>query len=352
MTAAPDKAAPRRPGADSVTMADVAAAAGVSKQTVSNVLNYPQKVRRETRERVERAVAELEFQPNRLARALKASSTGMIACRIEPLASQTLASLHDRFLHALVEAGQVADRHVMLFAADDAEHEAATCIRLWRTGAVDGVVLCDLVPDDGRPAALLAAQVPFVCFGWAGGHDGAVPWVDVDNPRGVELVVDHLVAAGHSRIGFLGFTDGHRVGDDRAQGWVDAMDRHGLLAGSHRLDVRGEDTWTSGARMARVLLERADAPTALVAASDTLAAGALQAVRDLGLAPGEHVAVVGYDDTPSAEVLDLSSVRQPLARVGVEIMGALFPAGDGSGPVATLLEPELVVRDSSRHRRS
>lgn len=348
MTSAPDKAAPQRPGADSVTMADVAAAAGVSKQTVSNVLNYPEKVRPKTRERVEQAVDELGFQPNRLARALKASSTGMIACRIEPLASQTLASLHDRFLHALVEAGQPADRHVMLFAADDPEHEVATCIRLWRTGAVDGVVIYGLVPDDERPAALVAAQVPFVCFGRVSGHDGEVSWVDVDNTAGMEMVVDHLVAAGHRRIGFLGFPDGHRVSDDRAHGWVSAMDRHGLLVGSHRLDIRGEDTWTAGARMARGLLQRADAPTALVAVSDTLAAGALHAVRDMGMVPGEQVALVGYDDTPSAEVLELSSVRQPLGLVGVEIMGALFPAEGSSGRMATSLEPELIVRSSSR----
>ncbi|MFG2041663.1 LacI family DNA-binding transcriptional regulator [Dactylosporangium sp. NPDC048998] len=329
-------------------MADVAAAAGVSKQTVSNVLNYPERVRPETRERVERAVAELDFQPNRLARALKASSSGMIACRIEPIASDALTSWQDRFLHALVEAGQASERHVMLFAADDAEQEAATCIRLWRTGTVDGVVICDPRPDDIRPAQLLVAQVPFVCFGRASEHGGEVSWVDIDNTRGVELVVDHLVDAGHRRIGFLGFPDGHRVGDDRSNGWVAAMDRHGLLAGSYRLDVRGQDTFTSGAKMARQLLERADPPTALIAVSDTLAAGALQAVRDLGLTPGDQVALVGYDDTPSAEVMDLSSVRQPLSHAGAEIVQALIPGQAGSAPLSVLLEPELIVRGSSR----
>jgi LacI family transcriptional regulator len=333
-----------------VTIADVAAAAAVSKQTVSNVLNYPEKVRAQTRERVQRVVAELGFQPNRMARALRSSTAGMIACRIEPVSSQSLATLHDRFLHSLAEAGQAVGRHLMLFAVDDVASEAATCVRLVRTGAVEGVVLYNLVPDDPRPPVLLEARVPFVCFGRVPGHDDEVSWVDVDNSAGIAAVVDHLAECGHRRIGFLGFPEGHRVGDDRAGGWVAAMDRHGLLAGSHRLDVRGEDTWTSGAKMARSLLDRSDAPTAVIAASDTLAAGALHAVRDLGLVPGVDVALVGYDDTPAAEILDLSSVRQPLPEVGQRIVEALCPAdADASAaPVAALLQPELIVRFSSR----
>ncbi|MFD9702106.1 LacI family DNA-binding transcriptional regulator [Lentzea sp. NPDC059081] len=342
--------APARPRPGPVTIADVAAAAGVSKQTVSNVMNHPAKVRPETRDRVQRAVAELGFQPNRVARALRSSSAGMIACRIEPVSSHSLAHLHDRFLHALAEAGQAAGRHLMLFAVDDAESEAATCVRLVRTGSVEGVVLYNVVPDDPRLPVLREAGVPFVCFGRFSDAADASGWVDVDNEAGVAAVVGHLADAGHRRIGFLGFPDGHRVGDDRASGWVAAMDRHGLLAGSHRLDVRGEDTWTSGARMARGLFDRAEAPTALVAASDTLAAGALQAVRDLGLTPGADVALVGYDDTPSAEVLDLSSVRQPLPEVGRRIVEALCSQEGAAVPVASLLPPELVVRGSSRRR--
>ena len=350
MPPAPARPAGTRPGAGSVTIADVATAAAVSKQTVSNVLNYPERVRPATRERVQQAVAELGFQPNRLARALRSSTAGMIACRIEPVASHSFATLHDRFLHALAEAGQAVGRHLMLFAVDDAASEAATGVRLVRTGAVEGVVLYNLVPDDPRPAVLLAAQVPFVCFGRVPGRDDEFAWVDVDNAAGAAAVVDHLAQGGHRRIGFLGFPDGHRVGDDRAAGWVSAMDRHGLLAGSHRLDVRGEDNWASGAQLARSLLDRADPPTALVAASDTLAAGALQAVRDLGLTPGAEVALVGYDDTPSAELLDLSSVRQPLPEVGERIVAALCPPDGAVAPTATLLAPELIVRGSSQRR--
>ncbi|ANZ43270.1 hypothetical protein BBK82_35160 [Lentzea guizhouensis] len=341
------RAAPR---SGPVTIADVAVAAGVSKQTVSNVMNYPEKVRPQTRERVQRAVADLGFQPNRAARALRSSSAGMIACRIEPVSSHSLAHLHDRFLHALAEAGQAVGRHLMLFAVDDAESEVATCVRLVRSGSVEGVVLYNVVPDDPRPAVLLDAGVPFVCFGRFSGSADATGWVDVDNAAGVAAVVEHLVACGHRRIGFLGFPEGHRVGDDRAGGWVTAMDRHGLLTGDHRLDARGEDTWISGARMARTLLDRTGAPTALVAASDTLAAGALQAARDLGLVPGDDVAVVGYDDTPSAEVLDLSSVRQPIPEIGRRIVESLCPPDGTPLPVAALLAPELVVRGSSRRR--
>jgi DNA-binding LacI/PurR family transcriptional regulator len=134
------------------------------------------------------------------------------------------------------------------------------------------------------------------------------------------------------------------------------MDRHGLLPGSHRLDVRGADTTSSGTRLMTELLERPGPPTAVVAATDTLAVGALHAVRDHGLWPGRDVAVVGFDDSPTAAALGLSSIRQPIEEVGRLVMAEMLrltgrTAGGEEDPLTThlhrLLAPELVVRASS-----
>lgn len=336
------------------TVGDVARAAGVSRQTVSNVLNAPQRVRPETRSRVEEVIAALGYQPNRAARALRFAASRLIGYRYEPVHEESLASIHDRFLHALAEAGREADHHLLLFTADDAEDEVAACTRLFQTGGVDGFVLYGIDRGDPRPSALLRLGAPFAAFGRTD-YDADHPWVDVDGAAGTATAVDHLVARGHRRIGFLGWPEGSAVGDRRAEGWRSTLDKHGLLADSHALDVRGDESVAGGAALAAYLFDRPAPPTAVVAASDTLAVGALQAARQRGLVPGRDVALVGFDDTPAARVLGLSSVRQPIEAVGRAVIRALLarlPGGPPAGqadtePTGRLLAPALVVRASS-----
>ncbi|WP_345127941.1 LacI family DNA-binding transcriptional regulator [Streptomyces chiangmaiensis] len=339
-----------------MTISDVAEAAGVSRQTVSNVLNAPDRVRAETRERVTRVIADLGYHPNHMARSLRASSPRLIGCRILPVHAETVAAIQDRFLHALAEAGQECDHHVLLFTAEDVAAETERCTALWRAGAVSGVVLYDITPDDPRVGRLTASGVPFTAFGRTAVSTEQYSWADVDNAAGTASAIDHLVAAGHRRIGFLGWLEGSSVGDARARGWLTAMDRHGLLAESHRLDVRGEDTTSSGTRLMTELLDRPGPPTAVVVATDTLAVGALQAVRDHGLIPGRDIAVVGFDDSPAATALGLSSVRQPIEEVGRLVMAEMLRLTDRTSgadgeppaePLHRLLTPELVVRTSS-----
>ncbi|WP_432993803.1 LacI family DNA-binding transcriptional regulator [Dactylosporangium sp. CA-233914] len=321
------------------TVEDVAREAGVSRQTVSNVLNAPERVRPETRERVEAAIAKLGYRPNRLAQGLRASTSRMIGYRIEPVHPHALGSIHDRFLHALADAGRAEDHHLLLYTADDAQGEVDGALALHRAGAIDALVLYGLHAGDPRPPALLANAVPFAAFGRTGDDDH--PWVDVDNAAGTAAATRHLTEAGHRRIAFAGYPPGSAVGDRRAEGWRDTLAALGLPPGP---DVRGEDSLAVGAEIGARLLERPDPPTAVVAATDTLAAGLLRTVR----ARGARLAVVGFDDTPTAAALDLSSVRQPIEAAGHAIIAALLnpPPPDGP-PAARLLPPELIVRGSS-----
>ncbi|GAB3971712.1 LacI family DNA-binding transcriptional regulator [Actinoallomurus acanthiterrae] len=352
-------------GAAAPTLIDVARAAGVSRQTVSNVLHAPDRVRPVTRERVEKVIAELGYQPNRLAQALRANASRMIGYRIKPLAPGALASFHDRFLHTLAEVGLSTDRRLLLFTADDPESEVASCARLHRSGEADGFVLYDLTANDPRPQALLELRVPFVAFGRTSEGTDGYSWVDVDNASGTAAAVDHLIHRDHRRIGFIGWPAGDTIGDRRAQGWHTAIDRHGLGADCRALDVRGDDSVGAGAQMALALLGRPEPPTAIVTATDTLAVGVLRAAQQWGVEVGRDLAVVGFDDTPTAAALDLSSVRQPIELVGQRVMAALLgsPAGlpadvrgrlNGAsdnrveaGTRGELLTPQLVVRWSS-----
>ncbi len=332
-------------------MHDVAVAAGVSRQTVSNVLNAPDRVNPGTRDRVRAAIDALGYQPNRAAQALRANASRLVGYRIRPNRPDALAAILDRFLHAFSEAARQVDHHLLLFAADDSD-EVATCGRLFHSGAVDGFVLLDIAYQDPRPAAIAALGAPFASFGRT---DDDYHWVDVDNAAGTDQATEHLIAAGHRRIGFIGVPAGDRIGDDRATGWYRAMARHGLAVTG--LDERAADDIDTGARAAGVLLDAPGPPTAVVASTDVFAVGVLRAAQHRGLVIGRDLAVTGFDDTPTAAVLGLSSVRQPVEAVARAMTSVLVPrlrsapAGSGSAtderPGGQLLLPELVVRSSS-----
>jgi LacI family transcriptional regulator len=340
--------------ASQVTIQDVAGFAGVSRQTVSNVINAPERVREPTRQRVEEAINRLGYQPNRAARALRAQASRMIGYRIEPVHEESLASIHDRLLHALADTGREADHYLLLFSATGPDAEIAACTRLFRAGGVDGFVLYGIDHGDPRPAALRELGAPFAAFGRTD-HDSEHCWVDVDNVAGVADAVNHLVERGHRRIGFVGWPQGTGVGDRRAEGWRTALHRHHLLDRNHHLDVRGTDSVEEGARLGGWLLDRDDPPSAVVSATDTLAAGVMRAAHDRGLSVGRDLALVGFDDTPTAHVLGLSSVRQPIEAVGRAIIEMLLERLPGTprqtdtppGPAGRLLASTLVVRDSS-----
>lgn len=327
------------------TASDVARVAGVSRQTVANVLHAPHRVRAETRRDVERIIAELGYRPNRAAQALKFNASRTIGYRIEPVAAGALASIHDRFLHSLAEAGREADRHFLVYTAKDAAGEVAAAERLHRSGSADAFVLYDVAADDPRPAALLARDVPFATFGHTGSDsDTRHPWVDVDNEAGIGMAVDHLVQRGHRRIAFVGWPAGLTIGDRRARGWRAAIERHGLAGECGPLEARTADSAASAAVLALGLLGRAEPPTAFVAATDTLAVGVLLGCQRWGLEAGRDIAIVGFDDTPTAAALELSSVRQPIEDVGRHLIAAVIGGEPGGHD---LLRPELIIRSSS-----
>ncbi|MEV0841558.1 substrate-binding domain-containing protein [Actinocatenispora sera] len=329
-----------------VTVHDVAVAAGVSRQTVSNVVNAPERVSPATRQRVQAVIDELGYQPNRAARALRAHASRLIGYRIRPNRPDALAAILDRFLHAFAEAARDLDHHLLLFAAAEAD-EVAACDRLLRSGAVDGFVLTDLDYRDRRPAAMAALDAPFASFGRTGDE---FVWVDVDNAAGTERATEHLVAAGHRRIGYVGVPAGDRIGDDRESGWRTAMRRHGLDEGFAR---HAADSIEAGAQAGGELLDTADPPTAIVAATDVFAVGVLRAAGQRGLRVGPDLAVCGFDDTPTADVLGLTSVRQPVEEVARAMMAVLAPRLPGAPadlprpPATRLFVPELVVRGST-----
>lgn len=328
------------------TLASVARLANVSRQTVSNVLNAPERVSAETRERVLAAIDRQDYRPHLAARQLRTRQSKVIGLRVEPLRDGINGVVLDRFLHALTEAAQGAGYRVMLFTAADDEAEVHAYDELVSTLDLDAFVLTSTHHGDVRTAWLRERRLPFVTFGrpWGGEHQHA--WVDVDGAAGTRAAVDHLAGAGHERIAFVGWPRGSGVGDDRRSGWRDGLAAHDLTGP----DVEVLDGVEQGRTAAAGLLDLAVAPTGFVCASDSLALGVLGELQRRGARPGVDAAVVGFDDTPVSAAIGLSSVTQPITRVAaacVRQLRELLDPDERATPRQELLAPDLAVRESS-----
>lgn len=327
------------------TVEDVARAAGVSRQTVSNVLNTPAIVRESTRERVERAIAQLGYRPHAAARSLRTRRSSTIGVHLDPYAGGISGVVLDRFVHALTERADERSMRILLYAARSAADEIARMSDLLDGGEIDALMLTGTFHGDPRADWLVERQVPFVAFGrpWSG-DDATAPhrWVDVDGAGGTRQAAEHARAHAGRLVGFLGWPAGSGTGDDRERGWIEA------LGGDRGPRLVSEDTVPAARAAAAEALTRHPGISALVCASDTLAIGAHLAAIDAGRA---DLVVYGFDNTPAAEALDLSSVEQRPERVADGALHLLM--GSGVSVVTDLppdqrrhlvIEPELVVR--------
>ena len=332
------------------TLASVAAIAGVSRQTVSNVLNEPSRVQAETLAKVRAVLDEVNYRPHLAARQLRTKRSRVIGLRLEQVTDGINGAVLDRFLHALTEGAQRHGYRISLFTADDDASEITRYRELLDTTDIDAFVLTSTHHGDVRTAWLTARDIPFVTFGrpWSLPQDTVAPhaWVDVDGSSGTRSATEHLLACGHRQIAFVGWPEGSGTGDERRLGWRQAMRAAGLGEDElDRLDMQTADGVTEGAAAIRSLADHPDAPTAVVCVSDSLALGALEASRSLP----EPFAVIGFDDTPVAAAIGLTSVAQPLIAVAEAALDLLIAQlEDRPDPTGhRLLAPQLVPRRST-----
>ena len=332
------------------TIKSVARHAQVSYQTVSNALNAPERLRPDTLTRVLRSVEELGYRPTQAARNLRLQTTRLIGFRSTRSDGQGVSSIESRFLYALTSAARDRGYGVILFAADGDEDEIAMFEDLVSRGAVDGFVLSGSHRHDPRTAWLAEREVPFVSFGrpWEK-TSFDYSWLDVDGHAGTVAATEHLAANGHRRIGFIGWPEGSEVGDDRYAGYLAAAADLGLP--TRGLTVRGLDGIGAGTQLAAGLLGKAHPPTAFVCVSDAMAVGAMHAIEHRGLAVGRDVAVIGFDDSPLATVVQpaMSSVRQPLESIARRCVDLLLDRIDDprSAVLTSVVEPTVIARGSS-----
>jgi DNA-binding LacI/PurR family transcriptional regulator len=335
------------------TLEEVASKAGVSRATVSRVVNGSPKVSPDIRRDVEAAIAALGYVPNRAARSLVTRRSGSIGVVItEPTGRLFSDPFFPRLLRGISQALSARDLQlVLLMPASPADTERTA--DYLAAGHVDGALLVSLHGDDPLAERLTRSGMPVV-FGGRPLRSNGVSLVDVDNRGGAKSAVEHLIGNGRTKIATIAGPADMGAGIDRLAGYRDAL----LEAGrpiDDRLVETGDFTQDGGAAAMRRLLAANPELDAVFAASDLMAAGALNVLDAAGRRVPDDVAIVGYDDSPVATTVrpHLTSVRQPIEEMGQEMARVLVSAVEEPEPVQrrVILATELVRRASSGGRR-
>ena len=330
-----------------VGVKDVAAAAGVSVGTVSNVLNQPDRVSARTAERVQQAIRELGFVRNDAARQLRAGRSRSIGLVVPDIGNPFFAEVARGAEDRAAEAGMT----VLLGNSDESDVRQEAHLELFQEQRVNGVLLTPASDDLSSLRRFTDAGMPVVLVDHEV-DEGEIPSVSVDDVEGGRLAVRHLLDAGRRRVAYVSGPRSVRQVAERLEGAQAAIAE---VAGA-TLEVIEQASLTvlQGRAAGEALAARAeqDRPDAVFAANDLLAVGLLQAFSfAAGVRVPEDIAMVGYDDIDfaSATVVPLSSVRQParlLGRTGVELLLQELDGAEHDRRVR--FQPELVVRDSSR----
>jgi DNA-binding LacI/PurR family transcriptional regulator len=331
------------------TLEAVARHAGVSRATVSRVVNGSTTVAAPIRDAVSRAVEELGYVPNQAARSLVTQRTESIALILPETASRVFSD--DMFFPGVIRgvSGELeaADKQfVLMMAGSSASHDRVE--RYATAGHVDGVLFASMHGADPLPGKLARRGIPVVCNGRPmSPPETPVPYVDVDQLGGVAAAMHHLVHSGRRRIATIAGPQDMIAGVDRLAGYRAAM----RSAGLPEHVAFGDFTRDSGVRATRELLARDPDLDAVFVASDMMAHGALQALKDAGRRVPSDVAVVGFDDFEISRYSEppLTTVRQPILEIGRTMARMILDMIDGKPdvPSAVELPTELVVRASA-----
>ena len=336
-----------------LTLEDVAKQVGVSRSTVSRVVNGSPNVSQDVRQRVLKTIQSTGYHPNAAARSLASQRTYMIGL---VLPSSVSSFFTDPYFPQLTQGIAYAcndfDLTLSLFLVGNKEDEEKISPRISRRGMLDGILIQSGQADDKMIDYLARSSVPSAILGRPFEAEG-VSYIDVDNVSAGFNATRHLINLGYSRIATITGPSNSTAAIDRLDGYKKA-----LIKSNRKVDealvVEGDFSEISGYLAMKKLLTAN--PDAVFAASDIMAVGAMRAIQESGLNIPADVAIVGFDDVPLGTLsnIQLTTIRQPIMKFGVKAVELLIDLiENGTRPARRLiLDTELVVRDSCGARRS
>src|SRR5258705_565434 len=327
-----------------VTIKDVARAAKVSVATVSRVINGSGPVKEETRRLMREVAGKMRYVPHSGARSLITSKTETLGVLLPDLYGEFFSEI----IRGMDDIAQRNGLHLLISRAYADRHGIETAIRAMR-GRVDGVVA--MSPDlDANSLLNLPSTIPVVLL-CSVPRGNEIDSLTIQNSRGAREMVAHLVSRGHRRIAIIKGSARNYDAAERLRGYRMAL-RDAGIATDHSLEREGDFTEAAGYTGAVELLALKERPTAIFAANDSMAIGALSALRESGVQVPEEMAVAGFDDIPLARYMDppLSSVHVPICELGARAVGLLLNGithKNDHPPRRERVSTKLVIRRST-----
>lgn len=322
--------------------------AEVSRSTVSRVINNHPNVRPHVRERVLKVIREHDYAPNAAARSLASARSRVISALIPRSAAQTFA---DPFFPLIIQAlseSSAAHGYFLMLSMLTPELEQSFYNQVLRGRYVDGLIMLSHDIDDPLLPQLMRDPTPLVLIG-RHPYLAGLAWVDVENRDGARQATAHLISLGHRRIAAITGPLPMIAGLDRRDGYKQALVEAGLPI-EPDLIVESDFTQEGGYRAMQQIIALPNRPRAAFVAGDTMALGALRALRDAGLRVPDDMAIVSFDDLPAAANTSpaLTTVRQPISQMGEAAVQALIEQIESpeAPRSAVRLPTTLVVRES------
>ncbi len=343
--------------ASTITINDIARLAGVSKATVSRVINQKPDVDPATRARILQIMDEQGFVPSATAAGLAGGRTRLIGVLVPSLTWPLIPQI----MRGIGEIVEQSPYELILYSISHEQDRSAVIDRILAAKLAAGLLAVYPGQATGYLSDLHDTGYPVVMLDDQGAPTGSTPWVGADNRTGAYTAVKHLLQCGHRRIGHIKGRIGYQCSEDRYLGYCDALVEAGI-APDPTLVAQGDFFVSGGAACAQQLFALPERPTAIFAASDDMASGVLGAAAEAGLRVPDDVALVGFDDTAPASFMrpSLTTVRQPFFEMGQRAATLLLDAVNAlrqpvpswhtvqpeNAPIREFLPTQLVVRES------